>query len=223
MKKLVGFWITFFSIRVLFAQPSDSTNLLQLKAPDVYCVQMTTNIGSMIIEVNRSWGPLAADRFYQLVASGFYNENRLYRSNTKYLQFGINNDRAVNAFWERYPIKDESVIQKNTAGTISYANSGPNTRTSSVYFNKVDNPKLDTLLKSTRFPAFGKVIQGIELLAKFENKYPDSVVFKHWDAMIAKGNAYTDKALPGLSYIKAMEVVSCSPPYLKERYPKKSK
>ena len=176
---------------------------------------MTTNIGTMVFQVNSAWGPLAANRFYQLVVSRFYYDSRIFRSTLKYLQFGINSDAAVNAFWNRHPVKDEPVIQKNIGGTISFAKDGPDSRTSSVYFNKIDNPKLDTLQKGFAFPAFGKVIQGMELLAKFENKYLDSVVFKHWDGMESKGNAYTDKMLPGLSYIIAMDLVSCKSPYKK--------
>jgi cyclophilin family peptidyl-prolyl cis-trans isomerase len=215
VKKLIGLLAVFFVTRALSAQPSDTVSLLKMKAPDVYCVQMTTNIGTMVFEVNSAWGPLAADRFYQLVASGFYYDSRIFRSTKKYLQFGINNDGAINSFWERHPIKDEPVIQKNMAGTISFAKGGPDSRTSSVYFNKIDNPKLDTLQKGLAFPAFGKIIQDQELLAKFENKYPDSIVFKHWDGMASKGNTYTDKVLPGLSYIISMDLVSCQPPHQK--------
>ena len=213
MKKSIGLIAALVITHLLSAQPSDTVNLLKLKAPDVFCVQVTTNIGSMIVEVNSAWGILAANRFYQLVVWGFYYDSRIFRSTVKYLQFGINSDSAINAFWNRHPIKDEPVIQKNSAGTISFAKGGPDSRTSSVYFNKIDNPKLDTLQKGFAFPAFGKIIQGMELLAKFENKYPDSVVFKHWDGMASKGNAYTDKVLPGLSYIISMDIVSCQPPY----------
>lgn len=215
MKKILGLIAAVAIAHFVSAQPSDSVALLKLKAPDVYCVQMTTNIGTMVFQVNKAWSPLAADRFYQLVVSGFYYDSRIFRSTKKYLQFGINNDAAINAFWERRRIKDEPVVQKNTAGTISFAKGGPDSRTSSVYFNKIDNPKLDTLHRGFDFPAFGKVIQGMELLAKFEVKYPDSVVFKHWDGMTAKGNAYTDKVLPGLSYIISMDLVTCEPPYRK--------
>lgn len=219
MKKSIPLIAAWLVSGALAAQPSDTVNLLKLKAPDVYCVQMTTNIGTMVFQVNSAWGSLAASRFYQLVVSGFYYDSRIFRSTIKYLQFGINSDAAINAFWNRHPIKDEPVIQKNIAGAISFAKGGPDSRTSSVYFNKIDNPKLDTLQKGLAFPAFGKIIQGMDLLAKFENKYPDSVVFKHWDGMESKGNGYTDKVLPGLSYIISMDLVSCQPPY--KKLPKK--
>jgi peptidyl-prolyl cis-trans isomerase A (cyclophilin A) len=194
-----------------YAQPKDTLALLQLKAPAVYTVQMNTTLGSIIIQVNKKVAPLAADRFYQLVTSGFFDNTRLFRSNAKYLQFGINTDSAVNAFWERHPINDEPVIQKNSAGTISFATAGPNTRSASVYFNKTDNPKLDTLQKGTAFPSFGKIITGEDLLAQFPNRYVDSVVFKHWDSMAVKGNSYTDKVLPGLHRIVSMYVIAGKP------------
>ena len=216
MKKLLLLSIPFFASLHLASQPSDTLQLLQLKAPDIYCVKVHTDIGDMVIEVNKEWASLAADRFYQLVSSGFFTDTRFFRSNKKYLQFGISSDSAVNAFWDRHPIKDEQVIRKNEAGTISFAMGGPNTRTTSVYFNKIDNPKLDTIQNSTGFPAFGKIIQGDSVLALFENKYEDSVVFKEWDSMMVKGNTYTDRVLPGLRRIIAMEIVACKLPDTKQ-------
>lgn len=211
MKKLLLLSILSVKLLLLTAQPADTLKLLKLKAPDVYCVHVQTDIGDMVVEVNKAWTSLAADRFYQLVSSGYFTNTRFFRSNTKYLQFGIGADSAVNAFWDRHPLKDEPVILKNTTGTISFAMGGPDTRTSSVYFNKTDNPKLDTIQNSTGFPAFGKIISGDSLLALFENKYPDSVVFKEWDAMTVKGNTYTDLVLPGLRRIITMEIIACKP------------
>ena len=206
----------FFGIRILHAQPADTLHLLKLNAPQVFHVQMITSRGTMIVEVNKQLAPVAADRFYQLVISGYFNDSRLFRSNKKYLQFGIGQDSAVNVFWERHPINDEPVIQKNVAGTISFAMSGPNSRVASVYFNKVDNPKLDTIQHSTGFPVFGKIIQGDSLLAAFENKYEDSVVFKEWDSMMVKGNAYTDRVLPELDHILSMSIIERDPVYYKD-------
>ena len=205
---------------ILYAQPKDTLHLLQLHAPDTFCVQMVTSKGSMIIRINRSWSPLGADRFYQLVTSHYYDNSRLFRSNRKYLQFGISNDSAVNVFWDRHAINDEQLIQKNTAGTISFAMGGPNSRSASVYFNKVDNPKLDTIQHGTGFPGFGTIIEGDSLLAVFENKYEDSVVFKEWDSMMVKGNAYTDRVLPRLDYIISMSLTECGPFYNKEAFRK---
>lgn len=211
MKKILMLSILSLKLLQLIAQPADTLQLLKLKAPDTYCVNVHTDIGDMTIEVNKAWAAIAADRFYQLVSSGFFTDTRFFRSNTKYLQFGISGDSAVNAFWDRHPVKDEAVNLKNTAGTISFAMAGPDTRTSSVYFNKTDNPKLDTIQNSSGFPAFGKLIAGDSLLALFENKYADSVVFKEWDSMTVKGNAYTDRVLPGLRHIISMEIIACKP------------
>jgi len=209
MKKIFLVVVVLFTIQILIAQPLDTARLLKIKAPESFCVQMNTNKGIMIIEVNRQWAPLGTDRFYQLVTSKYFDDSRLFRSNKKYLQFGIANDSAVNSFWDRHPIKDEPVIQKNSAGTISFAMGGPDSRSASVYFNKMDNPKLDTIQHSTGFPAFGKIVQGDSLLSVFENKYEDSVVFKEWDSMMTKGNSYIDHALPGLDQIISISVIEC--------------
>jgi peptidyl-prolyl cis-trans isomerase A (cyclophilin A) len=117
MNKIIALAYLFITLSGI-TQPLDTSKLLSLKAPARYQVQVNTSIGNMIIEVNKEVAPLAADRFYQLVSSGFFNNSRLFRSNAKYLQFGIGNDSATNSFWERHPIADEPVIQKNTAALI---------------------------------------------------------------------------------------------------------
>ena len=203
---IICFVVLFFSINGK-AQPSDTLQLLKMEAPEMYMARLNTSTGIIEIEVQKQWAPLAATRFYQLVKSKFYNDSRMFRSNKKYLQFGIAADSATNAFWDRHPIKDEPVILKNDSTHISFATAGPDTRTTSVYFNKINNPKLDTIRNGMAFPAFGKMIKGFEVLASIENVHVDSVVFAHWDSMTVKGNAYTDKVLPGLVVIHSIEII----------------
>jgi peptidylprolyl isomerase len=63
-----------------------------------------------------------------------------------------------------YNIKDEFTHKggnKNNRGTISMANAGPNTGGSQFFINLVDNNFLDT-----KHPAFGQVIDGMEVVDK---------------------------------------------------------
>jgi peptidyl-prolyl cis-trans isomerase A (cyclophilin A) len=189
------------------SQPKDTMSLLQMNAPEYYKARLQTSAGVIEIEVQKKWAPLAAKRFYQLVKSGFYNNSRMFRSNKKYLQFGIADDSAVNAFWDRRPFADEPVLLKNDSANISFATAGPNTRTTSVYFNKVNNPKLDTIRNGMAFPAFGKITMGFEVLAHVENIYVDSIVFAHWDSMTVKGNSFTDSVLPGLVILESIKII----------------
>ena len=87
---LIFFLVHFLSApEELLSQPVDSALLLKLKAPNQYHVSIKTDFGKMILEANKSWAPLVADRFYQLVVSGFYNNTRAYRDMSRYFPFTI--------------------------------------------------------------------------------------------------------------------------------------
>ena len=52
---------------------------LTAKAPDVYQVKLATTKGDIVVEVTRAWAPVGADRFYNLVKHGFYNDAAFFR------------------------------------------------------------------------------------------------------------------------------------------------
>jgi peptidyl-prolyl cis-trans isomerase A (cyclophilin A) len=74
-------------------------SLLQLKAPPTFTVEFVTTKGNFTVEVYRNWSPLGADRFYQLVKSGYYNNTIIFRVVKDYLvQFGVSEDKQKNIF-----------------------------------------------------------------------------------------------------------------------------
>ena len=48
-------------------------------APAEFRVQLDTTKGPIVIEVRRDWAPLGADRFHELVTSGYFNDTRFFR------------------------------------------------------------------------------------------------------------------------------------------------
>ena len=105
-----------------------------------------SNDGQVEIEVARKLAPLGVDQFYKLVKSGFYNECRFFRVVPDFVvQFGINGDPEVQKKWKDAPIKDDPVLFSNRKGTICFATSGENTRTSQLFINLKDNENLDGL------------------------------------------------------------------------------
>ena len=97
-----------------------------------------------VIEVTRAWAPKGADRFYNLVKNGFYDNVRFFRVISGFMvQFGINGDPAIMARWREAQIADDPVTQSNKRGIITFAMAGPNTRTSQVFINFADNAQLD--------------------------------------------------------------------------------
>lgn len=172
------------------------------QAPASYKVKFDTSKGSFVVQVNRDWAPLGADRFYSLVKSGFYDDVRFFRVISGFMvQFGINGNPSVMAQWREKPVKDDPVKQSNTRGMITFAMAGPNTRTSQVFINFVDNTNLDRM----GFAPFGRVISGMEVVDKLNAEYGEGAPRGRGpdqSRMQREGNAYLAKDFPRLDYIK---------------------
>ena len=100
------------------------------QAPASYKVKFDTTKGAFVIQVTRAWAPHGADRFYNLVKNGFYDNVRFFRVISGFMvQFGINGDPQLSARWRQAQIPEDRVTQSNTRGMITFATAGPNTRT----------------------------------------------------------------------------------------------
>jgi peptidyl-prolyl cis-trans isomerase A (cyclophilin A) len=180
--------------------PAPSSQLLHpaaltSHAPAKYDVTFKTTAGTFVVEVDRAWSPLGADRFYNLVKSGFYNGDTFFRVVPHFvIQFGLSPSPKVNAAWANADLHDDPVKGSNKAGYLSFASAGPNTRTTQVFINLVDNPRLDGM----GFSPFGKVVSGMSAVNKIYSGYgeqPDQ------NQITNEGKSYTDKSFPKLDKI----------------------
>src|SRR5262252_2154139 len=81
---------------------------LKEKAPDVYKAKFDTSKGPFVIEVHREWAPLGADRFYNLVKNGFYDDCRFFRVLDGFMaQIGINGSPGIQSNWKSATIQDD--------------------------------------------------------------------------------------------------------------------
>jgi len=198
--------LIYLLMAALCAQAGDSALLHPERAietaPESYRVKLATTKGDVVIEVTRAWAPKGADRFYNLVKLGYYDECAFYRVISGFMaQFGFNADPQVSDAWMRHRIKDDPVSQSNTRGMISFATSGPNTRTTQLFINYRDNSNLDGM----GFAPFGKVIEGMKVIDKLYKGYGEGAPRGRGPSqgMIrTKGNAYLDENFPKLDYIK---------------------
>ena len=189
------------------AVPASAQNLsnpaaLREQAPPVYKAKFDTTKGVFVIEVQRDWAPNGADRFYNLVKNGFYDNVRFFRVISGFMvQFGIHGDPKVSAPWREAQLKDDPVKQSNKRGYITYAMAGPNTRTSQVFINFGDNASLD----SQGFSPFGRVISGMEVVDKLNAEYGEGAPRGRGpdqSRMQMEGNAYLTKDFARLDYVK---------------------
>src|SRR5579864_4128245 len=175
-------------------------SLLKAKAPETYQVRFVTTRGEFTMTVTRSWAPLGADRFYNLVRHHFYDNASIFRVVPNFVaQFGISAYPAVTTAWKGTDIKDDPVTQSNKKGYITFATSGPNTRTTQVFINLKDNTGLD----SRGFAPFGVVDgNGMNVVEMFYDQYGDNAGIDQ-DKIQAEGNAYLHKSFAKLDTIKS--------------------
>ena len=203
-----AFVLAVFGVQTI-SHAGDLSNPASLneKAPDVYKVKFDTSKGSFVIEVHRDWAPNGADRFYNLVKNGFYNDARFFRVIGDFMvQFGINGNPKISQVWQDANIPDDPVKQSNTRGMITFAIAGPDTRTTQVFINFGDNAGLD----GQGFSPFGKVISGMDVVDSLYAGYGEGSPKgqgPNQGIVQSLGNAYLEKAFPKLDYVKTATIV----------------
>jgi peptidyl-prolyl cis-trans isomerase A (cyclophilin A) len=170
---------------------------LKETAPPIYHAVFNTSVGVFVVRVHREWAPRGADRFYNLVKNGFYDDCRFFRVVKGFMaQFGIHGNPAVSAAWSRATLPIERSRQSNTRGRVTFAmGDGPATRSTQVFINFRDNSRLDI----DGFAPIGEVVSSmiiVELLFDSYGELPDQGLLQR------DGNAFLAKDFPRLDYIR---------------------
>ena len=179
-----------------------------LETPASFRVQFETSKGNFTVQVERAQAPNGADRFYRLVSEGFYDEVRFFRVIGGFMaQFGIHGDPAVNARWRAQPIQDDPVVGSNTRGAVTFAmSSQPNSRTTQVFINLVDNVNLDGI----GFAPIGRVVEGMDVVDQLYSGYGEGAPQGQGPAqgqIQSQGNAYLTQSFPLLDYVIRARIV----------------
>jgi peptidyl-prolyl cis-trans isomerase A (cyclophilin A) len=182
-------------------------------APDSFDVEMITTKGPILVRVTRSLSPNGADRFYHLVRAGFFTDVAFHRTIRNFVaQFGISGDTAITSAWRNKGIPDDTVRGKNSRGTLAFARGGPNTRSTQLFFNLVDNtPRLDTL-NGFGFPPIGRITAGLAVMDSLNWEYSGTRGAQgnppgpRQDSLSRSGNAYLRRHFPRLDYIVRAKV-----------------
>ena len=184
--------------------PSKATE----QAPATYTVKLETTKGDILIDVTRAWAPQGADRFYNLVKIGYYDDVAFFRVISGFMaQVGINGDPAVNKAWRPARIKDDPVKESNTRGMVTFAKTGmPDSRTTQIFLNFKDNAQLDRM----GFAPFGKV-RDMAVVDTLYSGYGEGAPRGQGPSqgrLQGEGNAYLKAEFPKMDYIKKASIVS---------------
>lgn len=181
-------------------------------APPVSHLRFETTRGVFVLELHRAWGPVGADRLYNLARLGYYDDTRIQRVRPGYIaQWGLNGDSAVNAAWKGRYLRDDPPRSHNARGTFAFSYEGPghqNTRNTQVYVNLADNARND----AEPFTVLGTVIEGLSVLDSLYGGYGEesgSGVRQGRQGPLERGgNAYMDRMYPRLDRIGRVTVTS---------------
>ncbi|MBI2073487.1 MAG: peptidylprolyl isomerase [Gemmatimonadetes bacterium] len=177
-------------------------------APKVFRAGFETSKGRFVIEVRRDWAPRGADRFFNLVRAGFFDDSRFFRVVPDFIaQFGIPGDPAVSRAWQDRTFPDDPEREKNLRGTVAFAMKGPDDRRTQVYINLRDNPRND----GQGFAILGRVIEGMDVVDSLYSGYGETsgggMRAGRQQRLLEEGNAYLDREYPRLDRILRAAIV----------------
>ncbi len=123
-------------------------------------VKLETTMGTIVIALDPGM-PITAGNFETLVKKGYYDGVIFHRVISGFMIQG-GDPTGTGRGGPGYAIKDEfTACNQNSRGTISMANSGPNTGGSQFFINLIDNNFLDG-----KHPVFGRVVEGMDVVDK---------------------------------------------------------
>ena len=178
-------------------------------APAVFQARFETSKGNYVVEVHRDWAPRGADRFYNLVRTGFYDDSRFYRVRAGFIvQFGLPADPAVTTVWYDHAMPDDPVLESNVRGTIAYAMTGPDTRTTQLFVSLADNSRLD----EQGFAPIGRIVAGMEevvdsIYAEYDETAGGGMRGGQQGEIVAGGNEHLDAEFPNLDKLIRASIV----------------
>src|SRR3954469_13016431 len=172
-------------------------------APPEYRVRLDTTKGAIEIEVHREWAPYAADRFFELVSSGYFDDNRFFRVVAgRWAQFGINGNPAVATAWRSRTIPDDPRVESNIRGSVAFAFAVPNGRTTQIYIALTD---LSDPQDQQGFVPFGRVVEGMAVADRLNSEYGETsgggIRAGKQQRLFDEGNVYLDREFPRLDRI----------------------
>jgi len=173
------------------------------QAPATFRVTFDTTVGAFGVACHRDWAPNGADRFYNLVKIGFFDDVAFFRVVRQprpfVVQFGIHGNPDVAARWLNANIPPDPATQSNTRGKLTFAMADrPDTRSTQLFINYGNNTSLDRM----GFAPLCEVIgDGMLVVDKLYDGYGEGPTAEQ-DQIVSQGNKFLKEKHPKLDYIK---------------------
>ncbi len=178
-----------------------------LSAPAVFKVKFVTSAGDFQVTCRRSFGPKVADRFFNLVKIGFYDDVaffRVVRSPQPFVvQFGISGVPAANGVWSQAFLSPDPVKHGNKRGTLTFAMSGDKQLTTQVFINYGDNSRLDAMGFAAICDVDGEGMSVVDAIFSGYGEKPS----RSQERIQKEGNAFLRREFPELDYIETARIV----------------
>ncbi len=177
-------------------------------APDTFRARFETTRGAFVVEVVRAWAPIGADRFYNLIRHGYYDDVRFHRTVPGFItHWGVSGDPDVSAVWYDRGMADDTVVVSNKRGTMAFAFTEPGSRSTQVFISMVDNSRLD----AQGFAPFARVVEGMDsvvdsIYAGYGEVSGGGVRRGDQSQIVSGGNAYLDAEFPELDRLMRVTI-----------------
>lgn len=183
------------------------------RAPAVSHLRFETGRGAFVLELHRAWGPIGADRVWNLARLGYYDDTRVHRMRPGNIaQFGIHGDPAVNQAWASQGLPDDPPRAGHVRGTwaLAYA-AQPHTRNTQIFINLADNLRND----AEPFTILGTVVEGLDVVDSLYGGYGEDsgsgMRQGRQPPLLEGGNAFMDREYPLLDRIRRVTVSVTTP------------
>jgi len=167
------------------------------QAPEKFKVKFSTAKGDFVVEVMRTWAPLGAERLYNLVKVGYYNDVGFYKVDGSVAEFGINGNPEVSAAWLESTIKDDPPKQPNDRGYVAFAKSRPNGRWAPLVIHQKNNRELDHV----GYAPVGRVVQGMNVIDSLKKVQSEGGGAPDAAKLQVGGNTYLKASFPQIDYV----------------------
>ena len=150
---------------------ADSDKKAEAKASNKVNVEMVTNLGTIMLELDAEKAPLSVKNFVDYANEGFYDDTIFHRVINGFMVQGGGFTADMNRKTTKSPIQNESFNGlRNDRGTIAMARTNaPHSATSQFFINHVDNDFLNKGARGIGYAVFGKVTSGMDVVDAIAN------------------------------------------------------